>query len=78
MTSFHRDQKLPKRAPAHPGLASIDPFGAIVVIVSTIVPIAYFFHDTPVQYIVAAVLAFYAIVALVIAVMCRKGKVSIS
>lgn len=66
----------PKKKPAHPGLESVDPFGAMVVVVSTIISLAWFLHDTPIQHIVAAVLGFYGVLALVAAMACRKGKVS--
>ena len=67
---------MPKRGPAHPGLNSIDPFGALVVICCTIIFAAWLFHDTPVQHVVAAVVAFYAVFALAVAIVCRNGKVS--
>ena len=69
---------MPQKSPAHPGLASIDPLGAGMLVVCTIVSLAFFFHDTPLEYVVAATLAFYAVVALVIAITCRKKKVSTS
>ena len=67
---------MPKRGPAHPGLSSIDPFGALVVICCTIIFAAWLFHDTPVQHVVAAVVAFYAVFALAVAIVCRNSKVS--
>ena len=67
---------MPKRGPAHPGLSSIDPFGALVVICCTIIFAAWLFHDTPVQHVVAAVVAFYAVFALAVAILCRNSKVS--
>lgn len=75
-TSCLETGTMPKSGPAHPGLSSIDPFGALVVICCTIIFAAWLFHDTPVQHVVAAVVAFYAVFALAVAIVCRNGKVS--
>ena len=69
---------MPAKAPAHPGLASIDPLGAIIMIVSTIIFAAWVFHDTPIQTVVMYTLAVYMVMALLVAMMCKRGKVSTS
>jgi len=48
----------------------------LVVICCTIIFAAWLFHDTPVQHVVAAVVAFYAVFALAVAIVCRNSKVS--
>lgn len=67
---------MPKKTPPHPGLASIDPVGAMMLVVCTIICVAFFFHDTPIQYVVLAVLAFYGVIAVAIEITCRKHKIS--
>ena len=48
------------------------------MIVSTIIFAAWVFHDTPIQTVVMYTLAVYMVMALLVAMMCKRGKVSTS
>ena len=66
------------RRPAHPGLAGIDWFGAMICFVSTIIVAAFFLPDRPLPHIVGGSVALYAVVALVIWLMSSSPKKKLS
>ena len=45
-----------------------------MLVVCTIIVVAWFFHDTPIQYVVLPVMAFYGVVALVIQIACGSRQ----
>ena len=67
------------RRPAHSGLSSIDPLGAMILFVCIIIVAAYILPDVHIQKIFVGVSAFYAVSALVIGIACPgRGKISTS